>query len=271
MKKFKIDMNLELIQNIRFAQALLEITDDFFFDSKYNHIFDYLNDTLQTNYSNNSVDEDSPKIDVEFEHSEPSIIVGDKKYTLIYPRIIESHLKPMWLENRSLTTFNGILTPKRYRFLKKVIKTKGDKWKEIEYMMKFGLLLKLPNRLLNKVLYNLSIQIDDLRITVTNKGRKFPEKAWDDDYFSTILNSKYVLCPDGDFTWTYRFFESIICGAIPVIENTCSAYEGFNYLTVDQYLDNKSLSKEQIESNFQLLIQKFTLDSEDVKRLRSSV
>lgn len=271
MKKYKIDMNLALIQNIRFAQALMEVSDDFFFDSQYNHIFEYLNQTLETNYPTVEGQEDSPKVKVDFVHAEPSITVGDSKYILIYPNIIGSYLKPKWQENRTLTTFNGILTKKRYRFIQEVIKRKEVKWNALTDGFKFSLLLKLPKRLVSKIFYNLNIHTDELKITFTNKGRKFPVKAWDNDYFNTLLNSKYVLCPDGDFIWTYRFFESIICGAMPVIENTCSAYQGFHYLTLDQYIKNETLTNKQREENFNKLMRDFTLNTEDVEQLISAV
>ena len=37
-------------------------------------------------------------------------------------------------------------------------------------------------------------------------------------YWDMMQRAKYVLCPDGDFVWTYRFFEAVACGAIPIIE-----------------------------------------------------
>jgi hypothetical protein len=42
-----------------------------------------------------------------------------------------------------------------------------------------------------------------------------------------------VLCPNGRFVWTYRFFEATLCATIPIVQITCELYEGFRYLTMD--------------------------------------
>ena len=49
-----------------------------------------------------------------------------------------------------------------------------------------------------------------------------------------MAKSKFVLCPNGDFIWTYRFFEAIACGAIPIIEDDLPLYDGFQYYKMDQ-------------------------------------
>jgi hypothetical protein len=42
--------------------------------------------------------------------------------------------------------------------------------------------------------------------------------------------SQFVLCPPGDYVWSYRFFEACLCGAIPIIHDVAPVYEGFQYL-----------------------------------------
>ena len=61
------------------------------------------------------------------------------------------------------------------------------------------------------------------------RGRRFPIKAWDSDYYAVLLRSQCVLCPNGEYTWSYRFFEAALCGAIPIIEEDCPVYRGFRY------------------------------------------
>jgi Exostosin family len=36
-------------------------------------------------------------------------------------------------------------------------------------------------------------------------------------YYDQLQSTRFALCPDGDFPWTYRFLEAIMCGAIPVV------------------------------------------------------
>lgn len=62
-------------------------------------------------------------------------------------------------------------------------------------------------------------------------------KIKDEDYFRMMSRAKFVLCPDGDFIWTYRFFESLIFKAIPIIEHECSLYDGFKFLRADSNLE----------------------------------
>jgi hypothetical protein len=48
-----------------------------------------------------------------------------------------------------------------------------------------------------------------------------------------MARSKFTLCPNGDFTWTYRFFEAIIFKSIPIIEDYTYHYNGYHYYTKD--------------------------------------
>ena len=38
-------------------------------------------------------------------------------------------------------------------------------------------------------------------------------------YFQTMRQSKFTLCPRGDAPWSFRFYECLMCGTIPVVEN----------------------------------------------------
>lgn len=41
---------------------------------------------------------------------------------------------------------------------------------------------------------------------------------FDKRYYTTLLQSKFVLCPAGDANWSIRFYEAILCKAIPILE-----------------------------------------------------
>jgi Exostosin family len=41
---------------------------------------------------------------------------------------------------------------------------------------------------------------------------------FDENYFTVMAKSQFVLCPAGDAPWSMRFYESLMCKAIPVVE-----------------------------------------------------
>jgi hypothetical protein len=83
-------------------------------------------------------------------------------------------------------------------------------------------------------------QFPTAKIENSKRGRDVITKVYDIEYFNQLSNSKFILCPNGDFTWTYRFFESILCGSIPIIENDHVLYKGYQYFTKKDthYYDN---------------------------------
>lgn len=81
----------------------------------------------------------------------------------------------------------------------------------------------------------------DATIVSSNRGRDINTKQFDVDYFKNMARSKFTLCPNGDFTWTYRFFEAVIFKSIPIIEDYTHHYDGYHYYTNDDefiYNDN---------------------------------
>jgi len=43
-------------------------------------------------------------------------------------------------------------------------------------------------------------------------------------YFRTMSQSKYILCPAGDGPWSFRFYETLLCGSIPVVKSWHHTY-----------------------------------------------
>lgn len=41
---------------------------------------------------------------------------------------------------------------------------------------------------------------------------------FDEDYFRILCGSQFTLCPAGDRPWSMRFYESILCRSIPILE-----------------------------------------------------
>jgi hypothetical protein len=110
---------------------------------------------------------------------------------------------------------------------------------------------------------------DGVKLVFSDEGRVFPRKAWNESYYSCLLESEFVLCPDGDdiggSSWTYRFFESILCGAIPVVEHSCDAYQGFKFRHMGQPLRELIWSQDEAEHNFVLAMKRLTVPLDELR------
>jgi len=56
-----------------------------------------------------------------------------------------------------------------------------------------------------------------------------------------------------------------MCGAIPIVEESCPSYNGFKYYNMADNLNELNWSKEIIEFNFNLCIERLTLSKEEAK------
>jgi len=89
-------------------------------------------------------------------------------------------------------------------------------------------------------------------------------------YFQSMCQSKFVLCPAGDSPWSFRFYEVLMCGSIPIVESrhhtyrTISEYK-FDYKYILYFKHNiNDYDEEIIKHNTvvfekQHLINKFTI------------
>lgn len=46
------------------------------------------------------------------------------------------------------------------------------------------------------------------------------EVYFDEDYYKKMCQAKFCLCPGGDSPWSFRFYESLMCGCLPVINSS---------------------------------------------------
>jgi pyruvyltransferase len=87
-------------------------------------------------------------------------------------------------------------------------------------------------------------------------GRDFSKKySYDMDYYTNMSLSKFVICPVGGCPWSYRFFEAIMCFAIPIMEkNTIDKYcKDYTYFEVgDTYI----YSHEVALKNYTIFLEK---------------
>jgi hypothetical protein len=103
----------------------------------------------------------------------------------------------------------------------------------------------------------------DSRITFTDNGRKIAKDHFDNQYYQEMANSRFTLCPQGDFKWTYRFFEAILCRSIPIIEpgSDHEQCHGFIYFYSDKTSEEllKAWKEIYLEKNYRLFLSRHTL------------
>ncbi|MFT3831394.1 MAG: exostosin family protein [Opitutaceae bacterium] len=167
-------------------------------------------------------------------HPLPETRIGRIVRPLIFPHAIVDHCRSLWRSPRPTRfAFAGLVTDRRGRLLRDWITRHFPAYTSTPF--------PAPGRVRRaweKIRIRLgappagsSCHFGELLLWSSERGRVFPWKAWDDDYFRLLARSEFVLCPSGDFIWSYRFFEAVLCGAIPIVEEICPAYAGFRFHT----------------------------------------
>ena len=175
-----------------------------------------------------------PLAGLELVHSRPETRLVRITRPLIFPHAVVDHCRSLWRSPREIRfAFAGLVTDRRARLL--------HDWIARNFPVLARRALPTPGRaraLWEKLRRHLGVppagssrRFGDLLLWSSERGRVFPWKAWDDDYFRLLARAEFVLCPSGDFVWSYRFFEAVLCGAIPVVEEACPAYAGFRFRT----------------------------------------
>lgn len=97
-------------------------------------------------------------------------------------------------------------------------------------------------------------------VAFTQKGRLLEKGFFDLDYYQILCNSHFTLCPEGDYKWSYRFFEAILCDSIPVIKSADyhSSMDGFKFFTHEEK-DQHTYSKAICDHNKLLFLRKNSL------------
>ncbi|WP_034922737.1 exostosin family protein [Gillisia sp. CAL575] len=254
-----LNSDLRLLQEIRLIQALSESAfkvsvkeSDLY---KLSPIINKFNICFVTNQD---IALDFKKI-TSIDHSIPISSIGNINRNLIFPHNICTHLKDNWNTKRKLQfSFSGFVSVERKKEIFKWIDLNRNR--NLFILINRILLMRFLSlgmwRIKNLIGSSKSLLVE---INFSSKGRKFPGKTWDRQYYNTLLNSEFVLCPSGDYIWTYRFFESILAGAIPVIEAECDAYKGFRYRFMHEDIKDFVWTKEDADYNYELCLSKITI------------
>ena len=98
--------------------------------------------------------------------------------------------------------------------------------------------------------HDLLFQLSDIKPSFSHKTKKFNEKIIDVSEMSKILTStEFMPCPNGFVhPETYRLYEALECGCIPIVENAYKYYDRLfpnnPFLKIDKWIEAKPIIKE---------------------------
>uniref|UniRef100_A0A6C0B4D4 Exostosin GT47 domain-containing protein n=1 Tax=viral metagenome TaxID=1070528 RepID=A0A6C0B4D4_9ZZZZ len=100
---------------------------------------------------------------------------------------------------------------------------------------------------------------------VQTREAQYREIHENEFYFKTMCESKFILCPAGDAPWSFRFYETIMCKSIPIVETVHHTYrtqeeKDFDYIyllandydKINEVMNNESLYNEMVDKNTEL-------------------
>lgn len=253
-----LDFPLRNIQSVRLAQALMESGYEIHLSEDTRGQFAHLGQFFGLRYSVGRGG--APRLPgIEVNHSTPLTKVGSLERPLIFPRAIVDRCRAAWPATRAVRFFfAGLVTGERERALRTWADSSGTgiKVPRPASALSRWFRRRIPRAALPAIT---NAESGGTVFWSSARGREYPVKAWDDDYFQAMARAQFVLCPNGDFVWTYRFFEAAMCGAIPVVESSCPPYEGFQFFTMQQSISALQWTEEMAEHNFRLCRERLTI------------
>lgn len=279
---FQVDLPYNLIQSLRFIHALLESDFDVRIPTRHHQKLVQLREVFDI--SLNGKIEGVPVLPGLriYHQGMPTTRLGSIQRPLIFAHGMVNHCRSLWSGERTRkVVFAGRFHRERRNVVQKWLREQLPHLRaQVPDQSVVDRRVRLrkrvqdwSNRLLRGPLRSLQswvrvppverrVEYDGVVLMTSDRGWSFPTKAWDSKYFQLLSSSKFVLCPDGKFVWTYRFFEAILCGAIPIIQNTCSLYEGFRYYTMDDLLEKMEWRVEDAHHNAALCRERLTVPSD---------
>ena len=97
--------------------------------------------------------------------------------------------------------------------------------------------------------HDLLFQLSDIKPSFIHKTTKFDEKIINSHEMNKVLSStEFIPCSNGFVhPETYRIYEALQCGCIPIVENTYKYYDRLfpknPFLKVDKWIEAKSIIK----------------------------
>ena len=263
--KLNTGLVFQRLHELRLAHALAECNWEVVVPSGESANFKPLMKRFGVRFSEdplNSVDI-SRHVTVSHNDDEPLTTIGCISKPLVFPHVITAYCRSLWKPRRDVRfSFQGLLTEKRRALFNKWIKTNLPDAGPLRD--RGSILRRLRRRALSTINPNATAKSvhGELLLWSSDRGRRFPIKSWDEEYFWILSGSQFVLCPGGESVWSYRFFESILCGAIPIVETRCAAYDGFRYVSFDEPAGNLEWSRADAEFNYRACLDRITVPIE---------
>ena len=262
---FALDLPFKYIQAIRLAHAIMESNFRVHIPETQAENFAFLGRHFPLEYGIGTNGLPTlPSVTILHREAVPKTTIGTIERPLIFPQAVVKYCRTRWPKKRSLRfSFRGKLWNHRKEALENWARTWfPDSSIRLEPSQRQRLTRRILWELRRPYQVRFSNDRIGLTISATLNGHTWPVKIWDTQYYETLLASQFVLCPNGQFIWTYRFFEAVLCGAIPIVEESCDAYSGFDYFTMDESLENLKWSHETAEKNYEMCLENTTVPNQ---------
>lgn len=150
---------------------------------------------------------------------------GESELRLLLPHALHIYSINTIIQHPTLTTIPLGFVDRQLSFLEKF--RPGNEHRTIEVYMNFTAVTNVKKRKECAEVFQ-----NDKRVIV-RQGLSV------EDYYNDLCQSKYVLCPEGTGMDTHRVYESMLCGAIPVVlRNSLShLYETLPVCIVNKWTD----------------------------------
>ena len=249
LRRWQLDGSFALIQQIRLVHAVAESRFEIAVPADQLDKFSVLRERFGLQLATAQPDDPSLTPFVTIDHQTPSTAVGAVVRPLIFPRAIVDHCRTLWPASRAHRySFAGLLTDNRRALLEGWMAGRADGGSALAAKTNFGDFVR--RQLIRWTGADRQRRIGDVTVWSSERGRRFPTKAWDSEYFQMLADSEHVLCPSGDYQWSYRFFEACLCGAVPIVEGASALYEGFRYRLMTEARDTAPWSAADAEHNY---------------------
>lgn len=262
----QINMPFRLIQQVRLVHAIAESRFPVVIPRTERAKFDVLTKVFGLQFATDASHACDVTRALRISHQAPVTSLGAITRPLIFPYAITDYCRSLWPASREdRFSFQGLVTGKRRQLLKGWMQRNLTS-SRVSLPVQDGFVARLRRKFLPNVLGNRTRtrRVGDLVLSSSERGRVFPTKAWDDEYFRALARSQFVLCPSGDFIWSYRFFESILCGAIPIVEESCPAYDGFRVHSMKHDARLLQWSLDDAEHNYNLCVERLTIPRDEL-------
>jgi hypothetical protein len=250
MKYFYVTYSSDKLQVFFALLAFIEknrINKIFLVNDGNQNLFNECNKLIKFQMTQMNINYKYETITISINHQIPETSLnGNFNGTLLFPKLIKEKYYKFFDEKSSKIYFRGKLSLSRVKEC-------------IFLFFKIQDYQSLYYLLFNFIFYKKEFIINSSKIHFhfTSRGRQKETKFLDHDYYQEMAEYKYIYCPEGEYKWTYRFFEAIQVGSIPFVTKICDHYNDFYFISnfdiKCQNLENKAISNiNNFKKNFYL-------------------